>query len=156
MASSHNACSLQKRTAQPTLVMRTRTMVEALPVLVGQAMGAAATQLRDHGQRPAGPPFVAYHNEDMSDLDVEVGFPIEAPFEATGAFTIGEIPGGTYAACLHIGPYSDVGSAYETLAEWVDGQGFVPTGVIYEIYLNDPEQTPPEALRTEILYPLTV
>ncbi len=154
MSSQHIVCSLQDRAPQHTLVMRTRTMVEALPEFVGQVMGAAAMQLMGHGQRPAGPPFVAYHNEDMSDLDVEVGFPIEAPFEGTGAFSISEIPGGKYAACVHVGPYSDVGAAYETLAQWVSGQGLVPTGVIYEIYLNDPEQTPPEELQTQILFPL--
>lgn len=147
-------CSFVEREAQPALAMRVRLMVEALPGRIGEVLGAAALQLMGHGQHPAGPPFVAYHNADMSDLDVEIGFPITAPFEGTGAFAMSEIPGGRHATCLYIGPYAGVGQAYEALSQWVAAQGCTPTGVIYESYLNDPDDTPEDALQTQILFPL--
>jgi effector-binding domain-containing protein len=32
--------------------------------------------------------------------------------------------------------------------------GYTATGVAYEIYLNEPSDTPPEKLKTQIAFPL--
>jgi effector-binding domain-containing protein len=36
----------------------------------------------------------------------------------------------------------------------VQDSGYQASGVSYEIYLNDPTCTPPQELRTQILFPL--
>jgi effector-binding domain-containing protein len=33
-------------------------------------------------------------------------------------------------------------------------KGYEVTGVCYEIYLNDPQRTPPESLQTQIVFPI--
>ena len=47
-----------------------------------------------------------------------------------------------------------VSPAYEALSAWIEENGYEPTGVAYEFYLNDPGEVPPEELMTQISFPL--
>jgi effector-binding domain-containing protein len=147
-------CELLDRPAQPTLVIRTRTPAQSLPQVVGQAYGAIMAYAGQLGVQPSGAPFVAYHNMDMQDLDVEIGFPFGQKPAGQGSVLAGEIPGGRAAACLHVGSYQQLGAAYEALQKWMQANGYAPVGVAYEFYLNDPQATPPTELQTEVVFPL--
>ena len=104
---------------------------------------------------PAGPPFTAYFNMDMDDLDVEIGFPVPVSLPGKGDIQASEVPEGKAATCLYTGPYSDIGQGYEALTAWINEHGYQPTGVAYEFYLNDPNITPPPELMTQIVFPLS-
>lgn len=147
-------CEVKEQAAQPTLTIRTRTSVQNLPQALGQAYGAIAQYLGELGQPLAGPPFTAYFNMDMQNLDVEIGFPVAKPLPARDNIQASEIPGGKVATCLYTGPYSDIALAYTALSKWMTEHGYEATGVAYEMYLNDPQQTPPQELKTQILFPL--
>ena len=145
---------LLDRPAQPALVVRTRTPASGLPQVIGQAYGAIMQHASQLGFQPSGAPFVAYYNMDMEDLDLEIGFPFEQKLAGKGNVLAGEIPGGKAAACLHVGPYDQLGAAYEALHKWMQANGHVPTGVAYEFYLNDPQTTLPAELQTQVVFPL--
>lgn len=147
-------CELLDRPAQPTLVVRTRAPAQSLPQVVGQAYGAIMQYATQLGIQPSGAPFVAYYNMDLEDLDMEIGFPFAQKPTGKGDVLAGEIPGGIAAACLHIGPYNQLGAAYEALQKWMQANGYVPSGVAYEFYLNDPQATPPAELQTQLVFPL--
>ncbi len=147
-------CELIQQTLQPTLAVRTRTSAQDLPALVGQTYGAIAAYLGQLGQYPAGPPYAAYYNMDMQDLDVELGFPVAKELPGKDDIKASRIPGGRFAAVLHTGPYDKVSVAYEALARWMTDKGYQATGVAYEVYLNDPGQTKPEDLQTRVMMPL--
>ena len=147
-------CELLNWSAQPTLAIRTRTAVQNLPQVLGQAYGAIMQYAGPLGVQPSGAPFVAYHNMDMQDLDIEIGFPFAQALTGQGDIQAGEIPGGKAVTCLHIGPYDQVGGAYEALQKWFGAHSYIPTGVAYEFYLNDPQTTPPSELRTQVVFPL--
>lgn len=147
-------CEVKEQPAQPTISIRRRTAVQALPQVFGEVYGAIGQYLAELGEQPAGAPFAAYYNMDMQDLDIEIGFPVSKKLPDRGEIKAGEIPQGEVATCLHIGPYSDIAQAYTALSSWVAENGYEATGVAYEMYLNDPLQTPPQELRTLILYPL--
>jgi effector-binding domain-containing protein len=106
------------------------------------------------GEQCAGPPYAAYYNEDMENLDVEIGCPVARELPGRGEIRAGEIPGGKVATCLHIGSYSDIGPAYVALSQWMEENDHAPAGAAYEFYLNDPDETPPEELQTQIMFPL--
>ena len=76
--------------------------------------------------------------------------PIEAPLEHT------EIVGGPYAVLRHKGPYADMRSAYRWLfGEWLVNSGREPANApCFEEYLNNPRDTPPTELLTDICLPL--
>lgn len=66
------------------------------------------------------------------------------------------IPSGRYLGVLHVGPYEGLRDAYRRIQ-----QELLPTtghrrrlGASYEIYLNDPSQVSPDALKTEIGIPI--
>ncbi len=147
-------CETIDRPAQPVLSIRTRAAVQDLPQVMGKAYGTIMQYMGELGVQPVSAPFVAYFNMDMQDLDMEVGFPVMQPLPGKGEVQPSEIPGGKAATCLHIGPYPELSAAYQALSTWISENGFQPTGVSYEFYLNDPEDTPPEKLETQIFFPL--
>ena len=147
-------CELLNQSAQPTLAIRTRTAIQNLPQVVGQAYGAIIQYAGSLGVQPCGAPFVAYYNMNMQDLDIEIGFPFAQELAGQGNIQAGAIPGGKAVTCVHIGPYDQVGGAYEALQKWVGANSDIPTGVAYEFYLNDPQTTPPAELQTQVVFPL--
>lgn len=147
-------CELEERPAQTTLAVRVSPSVQELPKVMGTAFGEIEQHLAAVGGEIAGPPFAAYHNMDMQNLDVEIGFPVSEAAPGQGDIRPGEIPGVKSATCLHIGPYNEIPAAYQALSDWIEAQGYSPTGVAYEIYLSDPNETPPQGLMTQIVFPL--
>ncbi len=147
-------CEDKELPAQLILVARVRTNVEELPQVFGVWYGAIASYLVELGEAPAGAPFAVYYNMDMQDLDMGIGFPVARSLPGKGEIIPGEIPAGRYATCLYTGPYSELGTAYDALNQWVAEKGVTPSGVAYEMYLNDPTQTPPQELKTLIMFPI--
>lgn len=145
---------VKEQPVQQTLSIRTRAAVEDLSQVFGAGYGAIAQYLGELGEQPSGPPFAAYYNMDMADLDIELGFPVVRPLPDKGDIKAGEIPGGPVATCLYTGPYSDIEGAYTALMKWLEEEGYEGTGVSYELYLNDPNETPPAELQTQIIFPL--
>lgn len=139
---------------QPVLSMRRRISVQELPAVLGQVYGAIVQYLGELGENPAGAPFAGYFNMDMEDLDVEIGFPVHHPLPAKGEIQPSSIPGGLLATCTHTGPYQEIEPAYDELQLFIEGSGRRPTGVAYEFYLNDPDETPEKELLTKIVFPL--
>lgn len=145
---------LETRNPQATLSIRQTILVSELPQVLGAGYAAIEKRLSDLGEAPTGPPFVAYYNMDMQNLDIELGFPVAKPLAGEGSVQPGEIPGGEMAICDYTGPYSELSAVYQELMTWIETQALKPTGISYEFYLNDPTITPPEALRTLIGFPL--
>ena len=147
-------CEIKELPAQPVLSIRAKCAVQELHQLLGVSFGAIAQHLDGMGENPAGAPFVVYYNMDMQDLDVEIGFPVSHPLSEQGNILSNQIFGGKFATCLYVGPYSEVGPAYDTLTQFVKDKGVEPTGVAYEFYLNDPQTVQPSELQTQIYFPL--
>lgn len=147
-------CEVKEQPTQLTLSIRTRTSVQDLAQVLGKAYGAIAQYLGELGEQPVGPPFAAYYNMDMQNLDVEMGFPVSRRLSGKDDMNASEIPGGKVATCLYTGPYSEIEPAYNALSQWIKDNGYEVTGVVYEMYLNDPMQTLPQEPRTQIVFPL--
>ena len=147
-------CELLQKEAQPVLSIRTRIPVSEMKFFLGGAYQAIMLYTAELGGEFAGPPYAAYYNMDMQDLDVEAGFPVTKKLPAKGIIQSNEIPAGYYAATLHIGSYPQAEKAYAELSEWVKINGYQPSGLVYEIYLNDPNEIPEDQLQEQILYHL--
>ncbi len=145
---------LKDEPAQPVLSTRTRAAVDQLPMVFGKVYGEIMQYLGAMGEQPAGPPFAAYYNLDMQNLDIEVGFPVAKRLPGKGDIQAGEIAGGKFASCLYVGPYADCGAVYEAVNKFIVENGYAPTGVSYEYYLNDPNATPHEEPQTLIVLPV--
>ena len=147
-------CEIKELPVIPTLSVRTRTAVQELPKTMHKAFGAIVQYLVEIGEQPESPAYAAYYNMDMQNLDVEIGFPVSKKLPGKDDIKTSEIPAGKYASCVFTGPYRDIEPAYNALSQWIKENGYEFTGVAYELYLNDPDVTPSNELKTEILFPL--
>ena len=147
-------CEIKELPVTPTLSIRTRTPVQELPKTMHKAYGAIVQHLEEIGEQPESPAYAAYYNIDMQNLDVEIGFPVSKKLQGKNDIKSRKIPAGQYASCVFTGPYSDIEPAYNALSQWIKENGYEVTGIAYELYLNDPDVTPPNELKTEILFPL--
>lgn len=148
-------CEIKEEVFKHTLYIRFKAPVQELPQQLGRVYSAISQYLRELGADHAGAPFALYHNMDMQNLDVEAGFPVLKPLPARGEIRDGHIPGGHYAICHYTGPYDEVGPAYEALTEYAKENGYRPGNIAFEWYLNGPE-VPPDKLKTDIAFPVTV
>lgn len=149
-------CEIVERPPQTTLSVRSRIPMQELPQFFAQAYTAIIQYLEELEQQPAGPPYAVYHNIDVQNLDVEAGFLVSRPFAGRGDIRAGQLPGGQAASCVHTGPYDQIAPAYEALVQYIQALGRTASGIAYEIYLNDPKQTLPHQLQTQIVLPLIV
>jgi AraC family transcriptional regulator len=70
-----------------------------------------------------------------------------------GANGLAEIPAGTYAVGLHVGPFERLSETYlDVIGRWFPASGYelAPDAPVIEHYLDDPSVTPAAQLRTEV------
>ncbi len=144
---------LLRKREQPTPSIRTRAKVEDLPMLIGEGYCRMAEYLKELGELLSDVPYVAYHNMDMQNLDVEIGFPVSKVLPEKGEIQSGSIPESNVVFCMYLGPYRDMASTYGEMAGWIEKNGLTPTGTVYECYYNGPEY-PESELLTMIAMPM--
>jgi len=147
-----NKCEIKEQKVQHALSIRKITSVQSLHQVLGEAYMKIMQYMGELGENPAGAPYTAYFNMDMQNLEVEIGFPVIKELPEKGDIKPSKIPAGKYASCIHTGPYSEIEPAYNILTEWVDDNGYEPSGIAYEFYLNDPDKTRPNKLQTKIQF----
>ncbi len=145
---------ITKKQEQRTACIRIRTAMANLQGELGKGYGEIMSFLGKQGVQPVGAPFAIYHNMDMNDLDVEMGFPVAVPFRAEGRMKPGAIPGGRTAVAMHKGPYETLEKTYNGITAFIAENKASPTGLCYEVYMSDPQNTKPEDMLTEINFPL--
>jgi AraC family transcriptional regulator len=86
----------------------------------------------------------------LAGLVIDEGARVDPPLERA------ELRGGPYAVLRHKGPYADMKAAYHWLfGTWLPHSGAeAGNAPVFEEYLNNPRDTPPTELRTDIHLPL--
>ena len=86
---------------------------------------------------------------------VLVGLTVGSTVTGGDGVTIHEVPGGRHAIALHKGPYAELPRTYNALFAWLAASGEEPADApLFEVNLNNPSNTPPAELLTEICLPL--
>lgn len=143
-------CEFTVLSSQPSLSIRLRAGATNLPEIFAHGFALITQYLHECKAEPAGRRFAIFYNLDLRELDVEFGFPVSDRLMSRDNIQTGQTPGGKSVTCLHVGPYSDVESSYRALTEWIKDNGYEAAGIAYEVYLNDPTDTPPDKLKTQI------
>jgi DNA-binding transcriptional MerR regulator len=117
--------------------------------LFGELMG----ELEKHGTGPSGPAVAAY-TTTKDGLDITVGCPVAGEVGGDTVRMV-ELPAVAEAACyLHQGTMASIDEGYQTLATWIEDQGYRTDGTAREVYLlSYPE--PEEKWQTELQMPIT-
>ena len=81
---------------------------------------------------------------------------VDDDFQPSGDVGVQTISGGKYAIATHKGPYTGLPQIYcGLLGQWMPKHNHQPaTGPFLEIYKNNPQDTPPEELLTEVCIPI--
>jgi len=126
----------------------------------GEAWDALTTALGKEGWL-VGATFVGICHDDPEVTPPErvrydACVTVDDSFEPSGEVGVQSIPGGDYAVAVHIGPYSRLGETYaRVMGQWLPRSGReLRATPCFEVYVNDPESTPPDELITEIHVPL--
>jgi effector-binding domain-containing protein len=159
-------------TTRDTHDIELRTLVEqetaveyaTLPVAeigpwLERAFAEVSIYLERKGAGPAGAPFARYRRLPDGLVEVEAGYPASTPTNGEGEVEPSDLPGGTAAATVHVGPYDGVEAATASLRAWIHERGGEPAGDAWEIYLTERDPDLDHDLttwRTEVVQPYSV
>lgn len=137
-----------------TLMIRLTTSVSELPKVIGEAYKDIMDYMQSSGIQCSGYPYVLYHNMDMNNLDIDIGWPVQQFDNGNGNIKPSTIPGGKVLFETHTGPYSKLEDTYKKVMEYIKEKGIKTTEWMYEMYPNSPLDTPEDKLITEIYFPV--
>jgi AraC family transcriptional regulator len=161
--------------AQPVLVVRRRVKRSEIAATIGDALPHVFAYAQQRGIALAGLPFTRYVEMGPGLITMEPGMcvvrvalpqnaahgaeigsdPAGTQGSAEGEVVPAMLPGGLVASTIHTGPYDQLVNAYAAIQEWIESQGFTPSGAPWESYLTDPAEHPdPKDWRTEVLWPI--
>lgn len=101
----------------------------------------------------SGGPFVCYHNADLENLDVEMGFPVARPVAGYDDISGNTIPAQKVVSGIFLGAYEDTDPLMLEIMQWIADHGYDQQGKIFNYYLNDDSRKANELL-TQIVIPI--
>ncbi|HCC35617.1 MAG TPA: AraC family transcriptional regulator [Ruminococcaceae bacterium] len=112
--------------------------------------------LSEQGAQIAGAPYCAYMNcsDDFMVSDMEFGIPVSKALPAKGDLYMSKNCEGKAITTTHKGPYKALDAAYNALMDYAKDNSLELTGVYYDYYINDPDNTPESELLTQIVFPV--
>jgi effector-binding domain-containing protein len=139
---------------QPTACIRRGlrySQASQIPALIGKVYEA----LTAAGIAPSGMPYTRVVSLGLLSMEIEVGWPVAAPFPGSGDVVQGSLPAGPAAVATYLGPYESIGPAHEAIAAWCKEHGQTMAGAPWESYFTDPNEEPDSSKwRTDIAFPL--
>jgi effector-binding domain-containing protein len=144
---------------RPTAEQHTAAIKMTRPLSqIGPAMGEAFPKIYhavvSSGVEPAGMPLARYFDMNDEATTFECAIPVPGPFAAAGEVEPSSVGGGEAAFTVHVGPYEKIGETWQALMAWATEQGKAPAGPFWELYVDDPQETAPDELRTELYIPV--
>jgi effector-binding domain-containing protein len=151
------AVTTKKIPSQRVAAVRVHTSMATIGWDIGAGFRDVSEAITAASAQVAGPPFILFLGriDDVTDGDIEVCFPVALPFVAVGNVFGDEVSGGEMACIVHRGPYDEIAYAYAELMRWMEERDRHPAGPPREVYLNEPGDTKPEDLLTEIEFPIS-
>lgn len=84
-------------------------------------------------------PFTIYYDDDYrdSEIDAEVAVPLKYAIPESDSIRVRKMPRQSNVACVvHVGDYSNIYQAYNTLLNWIEANGYRMKGPVREVYLQ--------------------
>lgn len=127
----------------------------------GKAWSRLCMSLGAAGRLGPGAEFIGLSYDDPEvtppdKLRYDACVSVDDDYEPAGEIGVQTVGGGTYAVATHHGPYDKLSGTYaELCGQWIPAhERTIRAEPSLEIYLNDPESTPPEELLTDIHMPI--
>ncbi len=142
-------------TTKEQLVLSVREVVKVpdIPSTMGCMFGEVLAYMQRSSIQPIGPPIAYYHSWSNDRTDLECGFPVAAA-KTDGRIRALTLPAVRAVEAMHVGPYQALMETYTKMDGFMRAHGYEPASYMWEVYLNDPREVPPERLMTEIYWPI--
>jgi len=140
---------------RPLVGVRRQVPVTELPAYFAEVLPKVMRWVQSQGVQPASMPMAMWCAMDMDSgiADCHAGCLVAHAVQGEGEITPGTTAGGDVLVTTHKGPYDTVGQSWQAVYKRAAELGRTP-GAGYEIYVDDPTDTPAAELRTEIHLPL--
>lgn len=97
----------------------------------GYSFDKIAKYLNSLNELPGGTPVVCFHNMDLENLDVEIGFPVANPLSGKDDISANTLPAQKVVSAIDLGPYEKQDPTLEDLFAWIQSNGYEMKGEIY-------------------------
>lgn len=134
----------------PSLIIQRTVAFDNLREEVASTLEELYQYMDSIGIERAEPSFVAYHNQDMLHLTLDIGCIVKESYPGYGVIKSGMIPKGKRVSCLYKGKYRDMGDAYTHMFTWVKAHNLTIKTTYYEFYLTSPLHVEEDQLITKI------
>lgn len=128
-------------TAKPRLLASVRR--QAHPGTIGSLIRTSGVWelMKARNIKSTGHNVVVYWDEPGAHLmaspqgiPVDIGAEVIEPFEGDAELACTSTPSGRFISALHVGPYSQLGEAYDTLIDFARSEGLQLSGPYWEFY----------------------
>jgi effector-binding domain-containing protein len=108
------------------------------------------------GKQIAGVPYCKYTNgsENYMKWDIELGIPVSEPLPEQGEIYMSKTCEGKALTAMHKGAYKDIEKTYAPMMQYLAENKLESTGIYYDYYLSNPDNTPESELLTKVIFPL--
>lgn len=102
--------------------------------------------------KPVSMPMSLYPEMPTDKMRFRVGFLVSSDdaAKASGAVKAATLPDGEAMTGTHVGAYAGLGASHRAMWDHMQAEGIAAQGAVWEIYVDDPQATDEEDLRTEI------
>lgn len=102
--------------------------------------------------RPLSMPMSLYPAMPSEEVAFHAGVMVSAEdaAKAEGTIKAAELPAGEVMMATHVGPYDRMHETHQALWAHMETAGIPAAMPVWEVYVDDPGDTAPKALRTEI------
>lgn len=147
--------TLQQLDARPFVGIRRKVPTTELAAYFAEVLPKVMGWLGQAGIQPASMPMAMWCAMDMETgiADCHAGCFVSEPVEGEGEITPGTTTAGEVLAITNTGSYDTVGQSWMAVYKHAAELGRQP-GAGWEIYVDDPGNTPEAELRTQIFLPL--
>ena len=128
----------------------------AISATISKAFADVMGFIQSHGLTLTGPALSVYYSYDPDTVTFRAGFFVSAEDaqKAEGEIRAGTTPSGRVLNFVHTGPYSELGLSYQAMMGWLQQQGLTLGAPTWEVYIDDPDTTPADKMRTDIFVTL--
>ena len=138
---------------QPYLYVERTAGYADIAAAMGSGFGAVFGFVHGAGITPLGMPMTVYvemPSGDTLSFRSAVFVTSEDAARASGEIKAASIPAGEAFTTTHVGAYQTIDQAHKALWAEMDAQGAPKSDLVWEIYIDDPGETPEQTLRTEV------
>ncbi len=123
---------------------------------MGSAFQNVMSFMQANGIETTGKALSVYYTYDPMTITFRAGFSVsqEDATKARGAINADVTPAGRVLTFTHIGPYSALRQSYGEMMKYIEDNGRKLGAPTWEVYVNDPKQTPENELRTDVFVTL--